>query len=148
MNPGMSRKVLKLGLATLLVAGCSPISRRDAQLEVWRAPESSLAQRTQAVASLIPKGASPEAAEKLLGTPTRRARRHGPTLNTKREGAFVSEAQADTLDEWLLEYEFRDGGVVCLHFEIPPSNARLKEWPFVGASSFRTNEIKAVPFTQ
>jgi hypothetical protein len=85
-------------LLALPLVGCVTSNHDDA-LGAWRSPSSTVEQRAQAVAVLVPKGASRQSAERVLG----------PNGDWTRER--VQRIDAPVQDFFYLVYRFPKGEV-------------------------------------
>jgi len=121
------RHFISIFLLALSFAGCShaPTSARDAALQVWRSPDSSLQQRADAVMKLFPAGTSKADVERVLARKGMWTHYHGPSIDA------INNRELPDHDYWRLVYEFRGGGV-SLEFE--------------PATAFGDRFVSAVPF--
>jgi hypothetical protein len=119
----------------LSLCGCvhAPKTSKNAALETWRSPNTSLQQRTDAVTALFPKGTSKEEVQKVLGA-GEWTWYHGPSYDVAHKRPLPDH------DYWRLVYDFPGGGV-SLAFE--PAGAFGDR--FESASSFRT--LMSIPLT-
>ncbi len=130
------RRFIAISLLALGLVGCnrSPQTGNGGALQIWRSPDSSLQQRTDAVTKPIPPGTSKENVERVLGKQGMWTHYHGLTLDA------INNRQLPDHDYWRHVYEFPGGGV---SLEFAPATA----WGdrFVRASPFR--KLMSAPVT-
>ena len=121
---------------SLSFCGCghAPQNPNDADLNMWRSPNSSLQQRADAVTKLFPKGTSREEIERVLARKGEWTHYHGPSFDA------INNRQLPDHDYWRLVYDFPGGGV-SLEFE--PATAFGDR--FLRASPFQT--LSSSPLT-
>src|SRR6185369_7068014 len=124
------RYFLSFCLLVLATVGCKTSSHNEA-LGNWHSPSSTLDQRAQAVEELIPKGASRQTAERVLGANGVWTREHSQSVNNP-QGS----------DSQYLAYQFQNGEV-CLYFE--PSIG-YNPYSFVRAGAFPYQPNSTIPF--
>jgi len=129
------RYFVTIGFLALMLAGCAE-SRHQAALQAWRSPDSTLEQRAHAVSKLVPKGASQQTVESILGTSGAWTWTHGPCTQVvvSKTGRW-SFRPAPDYDVWSLDYEFPGGGV-ALYFDPPTAMGDR----FVCASVFTSSK--------
>jgi hypothetical protein len=101
----------------LILLACAPLAcnrgERPGEVEalrIWHSTDSSLEQRAQAAATLVPKGATIEQIRAALGPQGRPTHYHGPSFSSLSNGTNVPHSLPDH-DYWTVNYEFTGGGV-------------------------------------
>lgn len=92
-------------------------------LSIWRSPKSTSEERVDAVMKLVPRGASLEAAQALLGDKGTLSRSHGPSINFAPGTNGSITGQTGSHDFWELEYQ-TPSGIVALRFELKPGGQK------------------------
>ena len=130
------RHFITISLLVFAVSGCThaPQTARDAALQAWRSPDSSLQQRADAVTALFPKGTSKEEIQRVLDRKGMWSHYHGPSFD------FINKQELPDHDYWRLVYDFPGGGV---NLEFEPAGGFGDR--FVSAGPFQT--LKTVPLT-
>jgi hypothetical protein len=124
------RYFIAICLLALPLVGCVS-SGHDEALGAWYSPSSTLEQRAQAVAKLVPKGASRQSAERVLGANGIWTRQHSQSVNNP-QGS----------DSEYLAYRF-PSGEVCLFFE--PSIG-YDPYGFVRTEAYHNQIVSTIPF--
>jgi|SRR6185295_1763506 len=129
------RHFTAISFLVLSFCGCAhaPQATKDAALQTWRSPNSSLQQRADGVTALFPKGTSKEEIQRVLGA-GEWTWYHGPSFDVANKRPLPDH------DYWRLVYDFPGGGV-SIAFE--PAGAFGDR--FESASSFRA--LASVPVT-
>lgn len=142
----MKMRAILLGLAillTLVIANGEPGGPQSTptnSVAAWRSPVASLKERTQAAAELVPIGTRQIDAERSLGEPTRRVRRHGPVINI---GASTNGTGHSWIDHWCDYYDFPSGQYVCVTFDVAANRTNWMLRPAIAVTSGNTNDERA-----
>ena len=92
-------------------------------IAVWLSPKSTSDERAEAVMEMIPRGASLESAQALLGNDGVLSRSYGPSMNfvPGTNGEIVGETGSHDYWEW--EYHTQSG-IVALRFSLEPGGQK------------------------
>lgn len=108
-------------------------------LTVWRSADAPVGERAEAASRLVPTGTEQVEAERVLGEPTRRERRHGPVIYPP---GYQGPTNATYSDIWCDVYDFHGGDYVCLSFDIEASRSKWENRPLLRISTGNTNREK------
>src|SRR5688572_4510407 len=112
---------------------------QNTNLLIWRSPDVPVDKRAEAASRLVPKGTKQAEAERVLGEPTRRERRHGPIIYAP---GHKGPTNATYLNIWCDVYDFGGGDYVQVVFDIEASRSKWEDRPLIRISSGNTNREK------
>jgi hypothetical protein len=123
------RDLIVICLLGFALAGCThaPPAGRDEALKVWRSVDATVPQRAKAVSRLFPVGTRIGEVRRVLGERGLWTRTYGLT------GSRGDLRPTQWEDEWSLQYEFGNDGVII---EFKATNASFEACEFLGAEAF------------
>ena len=134
----MKRSIVA-SLVLIMMVGCTVGPSRNAAMNAWRSPSSTIEERAQAVADIISPGTPFAEVKRILGKEGRWVQRHGTRFTPKEKGIATNEYSTSDFDETTFDYEF-PGGVVLLSFDIAFTYSNRDQAKFIKATFGKRGE--------